>query len=301
MEHQFRFIQNIEQDILSLTKKYHLSNYINDVYKGANWVMYNWTRRNAERENLERFRLLYLLKYSNPLKGIKVKGVIDNQDISFSIYEGKLVNNLIIFLEDSINDETKDFYYNQLIIKEKEQTISKEDKKRVALYKLQRSGKELNSTQTSFLNNCTSDEISEADRYEFFFSKDNLRKIIDFENKQSLKIPSSKGKVVGYYANMLFEKYKYSVFGYNAIQIDFIECPDIEENKTNKRIWNKFRKDIKEQNVLLEKHDEAAYAHITLYNQYIFIYEILSLLKIIKREDDNNKAKYHYIRDCLSS
>lgn len=191
MEYQVRLIDQQKDKIISLSKEYNLSEYINDILKGADWVMLNWTyNKNPERYFTEIFALIYTLQYGDLSQyGIKVKGVIDNENFSFNIHDEKLSNKLINYLKSFISDETKNFYYNNFIIDCEEEEEDENDRIFSKLMILKKDSKPLTPGQEIFFKDyiCKmkhNSQKTDTETYRNFFSKESLKKIIEYENKQ---------------------------------------------------------------------------------------------------------------------
>ena len=148
------------------------------------------------------------------------------------------------------------------------------------------------------------------DRYDNFFYEDSLGRIIKYQRKESAKFPKQKQQVIGYYANMLLERYKYSVFGYSQRVVAFLECPEVwvvnaetgeKEIDTESKEYKEYEEALRAQEEALAKFDESATARVSKYQQYVFIYNVLYMLNIITERKDTNKEAYMYIRDSLRS
>lgn len=183
MEYQVRLIEKQKDKIISLSKEYNLSEYINDILKGADWVMVNWTcNKNPERFFAEIFALIYTLQYGDLSQyGIKVKGVIDNENFSFNIHEEKLSNKLLNYLKSLISNETKDFYYNNYIIDCEEEEEDENDRIFTKLMILKKNGKPLTPGQEIFFKDYIhkmkyNSQETDTDTYRNFFSKESLKK-----------------------------------------------------------------------------------------------------------------------------
>lgn len=304
MEYQVRLIDQQKDKIISLSKEYNLSEYINDILKGADWVMLNWTyNKNPERYFTEIFALIYTLQYGDLSQyGIKVKGVIDNENFSFNIHDEKLSNKLINYLKSFISDETKNFYYNNFIIDCEEEEEDENDRIFSKLMTLKKGSKPLTPGQEIFFKDyiCKmkhNSQKTDTETYRNFFSKESLKKIIEYEYKQQKTRPKTKNKLIGYFSNMLFKQYKYNVFGY----MRSYTIIGFDDETKEEKIWELHKQSIKEEPN--KKLNESSFIHISKYQQYVFIYSILRILNILS-EDENIKSnhdKYNYISKCLSA
>lgn len=321
MEYQVRLIEKQKDKIISLSKEYNLSEYINDILKGADWVMANWTyNKNPERYFTEIFSLIYVFQFGDLLQhGVKIKSVIENQYFTTKIQEESLTKKILQYLKSLVDNETKAFYYNHFIIEEEEEKATQEDRIFYELQTLKNQGKKLTYSQECFIKDYIykkHEENKTEDRFKDFFSKKSLQKVIEYERKQHDLKPRTKNKLIGYYVDMLYERYKYDVFGYmqELEIIDSEEIPTIDlniektEEKTEKEIvtqkrWVLHGAEIEDSDNKSQAYDETSFIHITIYKQYCFLYDILRLLNIIVYDEniDENNKKYHYIKQCLSA
>jgi hypothetical protein len=288
---------------------------------GADYVLaYYRMVGDSERYFQEVFEMIYLLKYGGgnlTLSGVLAKGndaldMYPGNKFSFHCEDKKLQKKILKLLESSIDNETKDMYYNFGVIEELPEPEGN-DKifdcicgivARVKAGDLSEDdGQRLKDKYESML-------LSSPDRYDNFFYEDSLGKIIRYQRKEAAKFPKQKQQIIGYYANMLFEWYKYDVFGYSRPVWEFIESPVCcvinaetgeEERYYDPQEYEAFVRETEKQKQEMAEFDESSTALLSLYRQYVFIYDVLHMLGIIRESKDTNKEEYRYIRDSLRS
>lgn len=273
-----------------------------------------------ERYYHEIFEMIYLLRYGGGdliLSGILAKGnealdMYPGSKFSFHCEDKKLQKKILKLLESSIDNETKDMYYNYGVI---EELPYPEENSRIIDYicgavERVRNGEISEEDGQKLKEKYEAMLLPVPDRYDNFFYEDSLGRIIKYQRKESAKFPKQKQQVIGYYANMLLERYKYRVFGYSQRVVAFLECPEVwvvnaetgeKEIDTESKEYKEYKEALRAQEEAVAKFDESATARVSKYQQYVFIYNVLYMLNIITERKDTNKEAYMYIRDSLRS
>ena len=301
---------SLQSDLLNLSKSFHLEEHISDIYRAVDYVYAYWKYAgNPDKNFLELIELIYLLKYSDLSRGIKIAGIKKHTSITSNITNRKLIHEIVSLLQSRISEEDILFYFNHWILEETCPETDSNEHLFEALMMKKCKGEQLNIYQNKLIENYL-DKQEQDDRGTTccieFYTEANLKKMIAYLKSKLQNYPTCKGQKVGMYADMLLKRLKYEVFGYEALSLPFLESPIIvdvnkpdELSEADKIAWNDYLTQVEEQELVYKTYDEASSACISLYNQYIFIYEILFLLRIIDKEEQSNKAKFHYMKDCL--
>lgn len=297
-----------------------------DIVSAADYVYAFYSKvGNNGRYFQEVFELIYMLKHCggkmtfgaimqkhNPILGLYKRSKLQT-DSSSRMLQRKLLK----LLEDSISDETKDFYYNHNIIEYEPEGPENEKYNDIISSALNkhRTGEltddECKKIVEKYVPLCT----DEPKRYADFYTEENLGKIIRYQREEAQKYPKRKQQLLGYYADMLLQRCKYDVFGYTQYFMEYLEVPDrkrdlitgqpqSDEEYYHSEEYQNFLSERQKQETIAAEYDESSTAVISMYNQYIFIYRVLWILGIILTsvEEDmlkTNKERYRYIRDCL--
>lgn len=315
IQHQFKHVSHLLNSLDNIINKYKLEDKKNTIYKVFESASIHCTHiLPYQGKILDLFQTLYILKHSSnvTIKGIAKHSdnnldIIKNDTITTELTNLKLKNLLISTLESKIDNETKDYYINReiAIIKPTSQELEYEsllhklhirfDSKKITKDELCKESEILKETY----------KINEIEnRYREFFSIENLGRIIKYEKKINKTSPKHKNQLLGEIIVFFIQHYKYEVFGYQHIYIDYIEA--IHESaplpcKGNEEILKKHTTDSIEKEIDTISKDEEKSATMCKSERYNFIYDLLILLGLIKEEEKGRKEKSRFIGDCLKA
>lgn len=290
--------QSQQEKLHALAKQYGLDSFIDEIYFGADFTLCSWRFAQCpENFTLQLLKLIHLLKYGDSAKGIKVSGVYQYKNISFNLDDNRLIKQLTDFLQSKFTDEDKCFYYNTWVIESEPDEETEGDRMFTKLMIKKGKGEKLTEGQLRYIDTYIHKPHIEVDnKCSNFYSEENMNKLIRYTEKELLDTPKGIEQKIGQYADVLFSRYKYAVFGYKRLDQPFIEAP-LEDDE--KEVWNEYQNEIRRLEEEYNRHNEAAYARLSLYKQHCFLFEVLFVLEIIRIDTHSNSEKYHYIRDCL--
>lgn len=262
---------------------------------------------------IEKLTSIFILLYCSNIQigGILKKKTIvlnkfcSNGNILLKIKSDTLKNQILDLLKKNIDIEFINFYYNNFIINTREETYEEKEKSQYSYGLINKYKKGVLTLDEFISRNKELDSKypdKEIDYMKDFYSAENLCKIINYHIKNYIKL--SPRQYIGKLVDTLYPRLKYNVLGYKKFYSNFIECPDEEETEGNKKIWEKYIKELKkeEERYANIEQIESKNVKFSKYKQYILLYELLYAIGIIELTPDaqqTNKYKYKYIADSI--